>query len=138
MVNSYTNTSIDALTNGALPFNNDSVKTGYTVMHAPGSTTFSLNKPGFYFITFNGVGAATTTTGNITVQLQRNGIAVPGATSSTVSNTALTDIGSLSFSTIIQVKPSCCSVDNSTNLTLVNTGVPTTFSNINVVITKLC
>ena len=105
----------------------------------PGATTFSLNKPGFYFVTFNGVGAATgATVGNIVIQLQRNGVNVPGAFTSAASTTALTDVKSLSFSTIIQVKPSCCAVDNNVNLTFVNTGIPTTFSNINVAITKLC
>lgn len=139
MINSYTNTTLVVLTNGTLNFNNDSVKTGCTVTHSPGSTTFSLNKPGFYFVTFNGVGAATgATVGSIVVQLQRNGVNVPGALTSAASTTDLTDVESLSFSTIVQVKPSCCAVDNNVNLTFVNTGIPTTFSNINVVITKLC
>lgn len=61
-----------------------------------------------------------------------------GALTSAASTTALTDVESLSFSTIVQVKPSCCAVDNNVNLTFVNTGIPTTFSNINVAITKLC
>lgn len=139
MINSYTNTSLAVLTNETLNFNINSIKTGCTVTHSPGSTTFSLNKPGFYFVTFNGVGAATDTpVGNIIVQLQQNGVNVPGALTSAASTTALTDVESLSFSTIIQVKPSCCAVDNNVNLTFVNTGIPTTFSNINVAITKLC
>lgn len=139
MVNSYTNTNLAVSTNEALNFNINSVKTGCTVTHSPGSTTFSLNKPGFYFVTFNGVGAATgATVGSIVVQLQQNGINIPGALASATSTTALTDVESLSFSTIIQVKPSCCAVDNNVNLTFVNTGIPTTFSNVNVVITKLC
>ena len=139
MINSYTNTTLAVLTNEALNFNINSVKTGCTVTHSPGSTTFSLNKPGFYFVTFNGAGAATgATVGNIVVQLQQNGVDIPGALASAESTTALTDVKNLSFSTIIQVKPSCCAVDNNVNLTFVNTGIPTTFSNINVAITKLC
>ena len=139
MINSYTNTTLAVLTNEALNFNINSVKTGCTVTHSPSSTTFSLNKPGFYFVTFNGVGAATgATVGNIVVQLQQNGVNVPGALASAESTTALTDVKNLSFSTIVQVKPSCCAVDNNVNLTFVNTEIPTTFSNINVVITKLC
>lgn len=139
MINSYTNTTLAVLTNEALTFNINSVKTGCTVTHSPSSTTFSLNKPGFYFVTFNGVGAATdATVGNIVVQLQQNGVNIPGALASAESTTALTDVRNLSFSTIIQVKPSCCAVDNNVNLTFVNTGIPTTFSNINVAITKLC
>lgn len=139
MINSYTNTTLAVLTNEALNFNINSVKTGCTVTHSPSSTTFSLNKPGFYFVTFNGVGAATgATVGNIVVQLQQNGVNVPGALASAESTTALTDVKNLNFSTIIQVKPSCCAVDNNVNLTFVNIGIPTTFSNINVAITKLC
>lgn len=138
MINSYTNTSLAVITNEAITFNNNSVQTGCTVTHLAGSATFALNKPGFYFVTFNGVAAATGAVGDITVQLQQNGINVSGALTTATSTTALTDIESLSFSTIIQVKPSCCAVDNNVNLTLVNTGVPATFSNVNVVITKLC
>lgn len=138
MVNSYTNTSLAVITNEAITFNNNSIQTGCTVTHSAGSATFALNKPGFYFVTFNGVAAATEAAGDITVQLQQNGVNVSGALTTASSTTALTDIESLSFSTIIQVKPSCCAVDNNVNLTLVNTGVPATFSNVNVVITKLC
>ena len=66
------------------------------------------------------------------------GAGANGALTRAASTTALTDITSLSFSTIIQVKPSCCAIDNNVNLTLINTDVPATFSNVNVVITKLC
>lgn len=138
MVNSYTNTNLAVITNEAITFNNNSVQTGCTVTHSAGSATFALNKPGFYFVTFNGIAAATEAIGDITVQLQQNGVNVPGALTTASSTTVLTDIESLNFSTIIQVKPSCCAVDNNVNLTLVNTGVPATFSNVNVVITKLC
>lgn len=138
MVNSYTNTSLAVITNEAITFNNNSVQTGCTVTHLAGSATFALNKSGFYFVTFNGVAAATEAVGDITVQLQQNGVNVPGALTTVASTAALTDIESLSFSTIIQVKPSCYAVDNNVNLTLVNTGVPATFSNVNIVITKLC
>lgn len=42
------------------------------------------------------------------------------------------------FATIIKVPPSCCAVDNTANLTLVNTGVAAIFTNVNINITKLC
>lgn len=138
MINSYTNTSLAVLTNGTLNFNINSIRTGCSVTHSEGTPTFSLNRAGIYLVTFNGVGAATEAVGDITVQLQKNGANVPGALTTASSTTALTDIESLSFSTLIEVKPSCCAVDNSVDLTLVNTGVPATFSNINLVITKVC
>ena len=44
----------------------------------------------------------------------------------------------LAFSTIIKVPPSCCAIDNAVSLTLVNTGVAATYTNVNINITKLC
>lgn len=65
-----------------------------------------------------------------------NGTLVPGATAS-VSSASTTDVRSLAFSKLIQVKPSCCAVNNTTNLTFNNAGLATTFTNVNVVITKV-
>lgn len=47
------------------------------------------------------------------------------------------DVRSLAFSKLIQVKPSCCAVNNTTNLTFNNAGLAATFTNVNVVITKV-
>jgi RND family efflux transporter MFP subunit len=38
-----------------------------------------LNKPGYYYVTFNADGAATTAAGDIVIVLQNNGVEVPGA-----------------------------------------------------------
>lgn len=137
MIDSYSNIS-QAITTGAnIPFAINSIQTGCTVTHSAGSTTFSLNKPGFYFVTFNGTGAVSgADAGNITVTMQNNGTSVPGATA-TVASASSTDIRSLSFSKLIKVSPSCCAVNNSTNLTFNNAGAAATFTNVNVVITKV-
>jgi hypothetical protein len=71
------------------------------------------------------------------VVLQNNGVAVPGAIA-TFTTTVADDATNLAFSTIIRVPPSCCAVDNTANLTLVNTGVAATYTNVNINITKLC
>ena len=111
--------------------------TGCTVSHTAGSTTFSLNKPGLYFVSFNAVGTISgATAGAITVQLQNNGTAVPGALSSDTS-ASTTDVRNLSFTKVIRVNPSCCAVNNQANLTFVNTGLGAIYTNANVVITKL-
>ncbi len=136
MINSYNNTTQTVLTNGTLTFTADRVKTGCTVTHTAGSTTFSLNKPGYYFVTFNADGATTATEGNVVLSLQNNGTAVPGAIA-TFYSAAAVNVGNLNFSTIIQVRPACCAVSNATNLTVVNTGVGATLTNANIVITKL-
>lgn len=135
MISSYNNTSQDVAINGLLTFTTDRILTGCTATR--NGQTFQLNKPGYYYVTFNADGAATTAVGDIVVVLQNNGIAVPGAIA-TFTTTVADDATNLAFSTIIRVPPSCCAVDNTANLTLVNTGVAATFTNVNINITKLC
>ena len=135
MISSYNNASQDVAINGLLTFTTDRILTGCTATR--NGQTFQLNKPGYYYVTFNADGAATTAVGDIVVVLQNNGVAVPGAIA-TFTTTVADDATNLAFSTIIRVPPSCCAVDNTANLTLVNTGVATTFTNVNINITKLC
>ena len=135
MISSYNNTSQDVVVNGLLTFTTDRILTGCTATR--NGQTFQLNKPGYYYVTFNADGAATTAVGDIVVVLQNNGVAVPGAIA-TFTTTVADDATNLAFSTIIRVPPSCCAVDNTANLTLVNTGVAATYTNVNINITKLC
>ena len=135
MISSYNNTAQEVAINGLLTFTTDRILTGCTATRT--GQTFQLNKPGYYYVTFNADGAATTAVGDIVVVLQNNGVAVPGAIA-TFTTTVADDATNLAFSTIIKVPPSCCAVDNTANLTLVNTGVATTFTNVNINITKLC
>lgn len=135
MISSYNITSQEVAINGLLTFTTDRILTGCTATR--NGQTFQLNKPGYYYVTFNADGAATTAVGDIVVVLQNNGVAVPGAIA-TFTTTAADDATNLAFSTIIRVPPSCCAVDNTASLTLVNTGVATTYTNVNINITKLC
>ena len=135
MISSYNNSSQEVAINGLLTFSTDRILTGCTATR--NGQTFQLNKPGYYYVTFNADGAATTAVGDIVVVLQNNGVAVPGAIA-TQTVAAADDAVNLAFTTIIRVPPSCCAVDNTANLTLVNTGVAATFTNANINITKLC
>ena len=135
MISSYNNTSQEVAINGLLTFTTDRILTGCTATR--NGQTFQLNKLGYYYVTFNADGAATTAVGDIVVVLQNNGVAVPGAIA-TFTTTVADDATNLAFSTIIRVPPSCCAVDNTANLTLVNTGVAATYTNVNINITKLC
>lgn len=126
MIESYTNTSQTIAPEGLLSFATNDVMTGCTVLHSAGSTSFTLKRPGFYYVSFTGTGA---TAGAITVNLLKNGVALPGATA--------TDIRTVNFSKIVQVLPSCCAINNTTTLTFQNAGLDTAYSNVNVVITKL-
>lgn len=136
MINSYTSTSQTILTNALINFNINAVKTGCTVTHAEGTPTFSLNRPGLYYVAFN-ADALPTAAGDLVAQLRSNNELVPGAIATTTTGTT-TSTENLFFSRVIQVKPSCCSIDNSVKLTVINSGVGATYSNANIVITKLC
>ena len=135
MISSYNIVSQDVVINGLLTFTTDRILTGCTATRD--GQTFQLNKPGYYYVTFNAVGEATTEAGDIVVTLQNNGVTVPGATATFTVAAVDTSVG-LSFATIIKVPPSCCAIDNTAKLTLVNTGVAATFTNVNINITKLC
>lgn len=137
MISSYNITEQAVATGGLLTFTTNRILTGCTVTHAEGTTSFQLNKPGYYYVSFNGIAAPTTAAGDVTVQLLSNTLPVPGAIA-TFSSTATTDLGNLSFATIIKVLPSCCAIDNTTTLTLTNSGVDSTYNNVNLSITKLC
>ena len=135
MISSYNTTSQAVATDGLLTFTTDRILTGCTATR--NGQTFQLNKPGSYYVTFNAVAAATDTVGLLTMELYNNGVAVPGALASTTTTTAGAE-SDFAFSTIIRVPPSCCVVNNTAKLTVVNTGVDATYSNVNINITKLC
>ena len=96
-----------------------------------------MNKPGYYYVTFNAIAAATTTVGELTIELYNNGVAVPGAIAGATTTTAGDNLD-FAFTTIVRVPPSCCAVDNTARLTVVNTGVDATYVDVNLNITKLC
>lgn len=93
MIESYTNTSQTIAPEGLLSFATNDVLTGCTVLHSAGSTSFTLKRPGFYYVSFTGTGAIT---GAITVNLLKNGVALPGATATQTSASA-TDIRTVIF-----------------------------------------
>ena len=135
MISSYNTTTQAVATGDLLTFTTDRILTGCTATR--NGQTFQLNKPGYYYVTFNAIAAATTTVGELTVELQNNGVVVPGAVS-TYTTTTAGDNASYAFSTIIRVPPSCCVIDNTARLTVVNSGVDATYTNVNINITKLC
>ena len=138
MIYSYTVTPQTLAANENINFEVDGIKTGCTVTHAPDTTTFTFNKPGFYYVTFNGVASATAAaTAPITVELYDGADAIDGALSSALSAAADTPVA-LSISTIIQVRPSCPSIDNSVALVVKNTGIEAEYTNATLTITKLC
>lgn len=135
MISSYSLISQAVAADGTLNFDTTRILTGCTVKHADGTPTFTLTKPGYYYVSFDGV-ISGTTAGTVTVELLNGVDAVPAALASTT--VAADDVSTLNFTTIVRVLPSCPSIDNTTKLSIANTGVATTFTNANINITKLC
>jgi hypothetical protein len=135
MINSYTITNQIVATDDTLNFNVTKVLTGCTVKHAEGSPSFTLTKPGYYYVTFN-ADVLGTAAGDVTAELINGSVAVPGATATTTI--AVGDTASIAFATIVRVLPSCAAIDNTTTLTILNSGVGATYTNANINITKLC
>ena len=136
MISSYNSTIQTVDVGAAYVFDTNRIVTGCTVGHVPGTTTFTLTKPGYYYVTFNTT-FTTEATGNVTVELRNGGIAVPGATGTETIVTA-GDETSIAFATIVKVLPSCCAIDNTATLTFVVDGIAIDVTTAAVQITKLC
>ena len=136
MISAYNSATQTVATGGAFVFDTNRIVTGCTVGHVPGTSTFTLTKPGYYYVTFNTV-LTTDATGTVTVELQNGGTLVPGAIGSETVTTA-GDTKSISFATIVKVPPSCPMLNNTAILTFVATGIELDASTAAVNITKLC
>lgn len=102
-------------------------------------SVFKLDEPApaRYLVSFNGVGSSTQATSPFTVALYQNEVALP-ETTTTVYSTAANDVGALTFSTIVNVLPSCVSVNNQANLQVVATSANSgTMTNANLIIYRL-
>lgn len=136
MLSTYSTITQTVAADGLVSFSTNRVLTGCTVTHAEGTPTVRLTKAGYYYVSVNAT-VSDTAAGTVTLQLMDGTDAVPGATAS-VTVGATTDTASLAFSTIIRVRPSCCAVDNTAALTVLNSGEEATFTSAAIEITKLC
>lgn len=91
-----------------------------------------LNDSGYYLVNVTATFTAPAT-GVITLVLNQNGSAVTGATGSSTITTATTEVRTISFSAIVRV---VCGATPST-LSLTDTGVAATFSNIAINVVKI-
>lgn len=109
-------------------------KTGISVI-SNGSGSFTLDNAGLYLIiaSVSGAGAAA---GNLSIQINRNGVLIPG-TVQVANSTAATDIVNLTTSTIVDIPHSCACINNDAVITIVNSGIAGTFVNGAIQIIKL-
>ena len=106
-----------------IPFNSTSLIKGCTATK-PSADTINLNKCGVYMVACD-----CSTTTSTTIQLYKNGVAQPQAQSTGLSP---------SFITLVQVdhNNSCCACDSPTTIQVRNT-VAGTFTDVNIVVTKV-
>lgn len=123
MLQAYS-TDIAVAANTAIPFNNLTLEKGCTArLSSP--ATIQLNKCGVYMVSVDSSAGAATN-----VQLYKDGVAQPQAQSTGLNP---------SFVTLVQVdhNNSRCCCDSPTNLQVIaDTAV--TFTNANIVVTKVC
>lgn len=131
----YNKTSTEYAQNAPIVFN--TTKYDDCRVNNQSGTTFSIRAPGRYLVSFNGVGSSTQATSPFTVALYQNEVELP-ETITTVYSTAANDVGTLTFSTIVNVLPSCAAINNRVNLQVVTTSANSgTMANANLVIYRL-
>lgn len=110
--------------NGIVPFDNVVVDKGCSES-LTGAGTIELNKCGVYIVSVDGSAAAETT-----IQLLRNGVALPQAQSTGTT---------LGFTTIVQVEKNNCQCNPcSAPVTIqVSNTTATTLNNVNIVVHKI-
>lgn len=135
MYQAYSNTTTTYTQNAPLSF--PIVKYTDCRVSASGGTTFRIGTAGRYLVSFNAIGGSTAATTPFTVQLYKDGVAQTDAIA-TFTSTAANDVGTLAFTTIVNILPSCNCIDNATNLQFIATNTTTgTVDNANVVIYRM-
>lgn len=123
MLEAYSvNVAVEA--NSAIPFNSVSIEKGCTA-RLTSPTTIELNKCGVYMVAVDASSATATT-----IQLSKDSILQPQAQSTGTSP---------SFVTLVQVDKNntCCACSSPVILQVINT-TAATFTNANIVVTKIC
>ena len=137
MLYTYTNTAQTLAANAVVLFNTTEIQTGCTATHEAGSGAVNLNRPGFYMVHVN-ADMLGTVAGLAQLSLYVNGVAYPGAlASSTVAVAGTENVG---FTAIVRVANNNCpcnTANSRTTLTLRNTGVDVTLTNVAMTVTKL-
>lgn len=122
-----TPTASTVLTDGVVPLTTIVRRRGCAIEN--GTNSVVLNRPGYYKVTAT-VTFTAPAAGNVVLQLQKNGTAIPGITASGTVTTATTEINTLVINGIVRV---FCNEGVAT-LTLVNTGVGITTSNVSLTV----
>lgn len=135
MFEAYNIVATDYELNDIVEFN--SIRYSDCRVRVTNGSTFTINTPGRYYVFFGGVGSSGTAASPFAIQLFNNDVAVP-AVRSEITSTAADDPQTMNFSTIINVLPSNCYVNNTVNLQVrVTSEVAGALENANLVIFRL-
>ena len=127
-----TTTSSSVVANGILPLATTVRRRGYDITQSGNSISIEDQGSNYYLVNVDAT-FTVPVAGVVSLSLQQNSADVTGATVSTTVTTPTTEVRSLSFSAIIRTFNNI-GVDN---LTIVNSGVAATFSNIGFTVVKL-
>lgn len=132
LIYATTTTPSSVVASATLPLATTIRRRGCDINLGGNAVTLTDTGSNYYLVT----GSATFTApaaGVVSLTLQQNGAAVSGATASTIITTATTETRSLSFSAIVRTFNSR-GIDV---LSILNSGVAATFSNISIAVVKL-
>lgn len=132
LINVATTTSSSVVANGILPLTTIVRRRGCDVNLSGNSVAITDCGSNYYLVTVTATFTAPIE-GVVTLNLQQNGTNVTGATGSTTITTATTEVRSISFSAIVRT----FNTSGIDSLSVVNSGVAATFSNIDVDVIKL-
>lgn len=132
LISVATTTSSSVLAGGTLPLATIVRRRGCDVNLSGSTVALTDTGSNFYLVNVTATFTAPVA-GVVSLALQQNGTAVPGATASTTVTTAATEVRSLSFAAIVRTFNGSA-IDA---LSVVNTGVAATFTNIAVSVVKL-
>lgn len=132
LINVATTTSSSVVANGILPLTTIVRRRGCDVNLSGNAVAITDCGSNYYLVTVTATFTAPAA-GVVTLNLQQNGANVTGATGSATITTATTEVRSISFSAIVRTF-NTAGIDS---LSVVNSGVAATFSNIDVDVIKL-
>lgn len=105
LLSAYSTPAQSGTSGGALLFDKNGLSYGTDISHTEGSSTFTVNQPGVYEVSFHGSFSPVSGANfpqSVGVSLQQNGAVVPGATSQYIFHTSA-QTAALSFSTPVAV-----------------------------------
>lgn len=123
-------TSAAVVANGTLPIS--TIVRRYGCATNLSGNSIALSEAGYYLVNISATFTAPAA-GVVSLTLQDDGVTVVGATASTTITTASTEVRTLNITAIVRVF--CNSAPDA--LTIVNTGVAATFSNVAIDVVKI-